>query len=218
MTEQLPWDHDAPLSRALGESSRANDALNDYWLMGSARSLRKLLGGYGQQVVDAGSTRQPPTTKWTTLSKWSHLFGWQDRVSRQKEIDDALALAAYRARHMSSAEVLARLADQARADMADFAGVRTQNDLVDLPQSALVKKITAVYRKSEATGDITGRVVIDLHDAQEALKMIGKHYGLFTDRLEIEGAMDVKGYQIVSPDDWDDDDTDNDDSPANQAG
>ena len=86
---------------------------------------------------------------------------------------------------MSEAEALALLADQARGNMADFAGVRAQSDLSDNPKAALVKNITQHYTQTtRGTGDdrraeIKARIVLGLYDAQRALELILKHHGAF---------------------------------------
>lgn len=83
------WNREAPLLRVKGESQRANDALKDYYAMGSGRSLRKLHDFYSQQASDETSMERPPTTKWTTLSKWSAMFDWVERVREQQAIQEA---------------------------------------------------------------------------------------------------------------------------------
>lgn len=50
---------------------------------------------------------------------------------------------------------------------------------------------------------------IEFYDAQAALVHVGRHHKLFTDKSEVTGKdggpIAVKGYALVSPDDWDDD-------------
>jgi hypothetical protein len=137
------FDPQAPLNRIKGESQKAHNALMDYWMMGAGRSLRKLFEEYEkqadesekqadeseQQENNAEPTKKPPTTSWWTLSDWSQKKHWQARIARQKEIDDEIALEQYRQRHMSPAEVIARLSDMGRGDMAEFADVRSPADL-----------------------------------------------------------------------------------------
>jgi len=201
------FDPEAPLNRIANESAKAHAALVDYWTMGPGRSLVSLGKLYSQRAESGGLAKKPPTLKINTLTKWSYNHHWQARIGRQKELDDAIALAAFRERHMSPGEVLARLSDQARADMAKFANVLTPADLAGMENSPLVKKVTAHYKQGK-DGKVAGRVIIELHDAQKALELLGKHHGLFTDNLNVQGSMDVKGYTTVNPDDWDDD-TDN---------
>jgi len=200
---EIVWDPANPLSRADGESQKSNSALNDYWLMGSGRSLEKLMALY---LNPTGTLlKEPPTKKINTLKTWSQKHGWQARIAIQKEIDDAIALERYRERHMSSDEVLGRLADQARADLADFAEVASAKDLKKLEQSPLVKRVVTTTRTLTNGEEIT-KTIIELHDAQKALEMLGKYHSLFTDKVDVQGSMNIKGYQVVSPDDWDDKD------------
>ena len=78
---------------------------------------------------------------------------------------------------------MARLADMGRADMADFTDVRQPEDLKEIKQSPLVKKIIVTERKS---GDATiVKTTIELHDAQAALYKLGQHHDLFKTRLDI---------------------------------
>jgi hypothetical protein len=184
------FDPEAPLSRIKGESKKAHSAFMDYFLMGAGRSLRKLLAEFSKQHENASSTKHPPTTKWTTLSKWSHIHRWQARIARQTEIDNETALEQYRQRHMSPAEVVARLSDMGRADMADFADVRTPADLEGKLNSHLVKKVTVQARKNK-DGTITAKTTIELHDAKAALDSLARHLGLF------EGAGDSEDKPLV---------------------
>lgn len=90
------WDPNDPLARMSGERTDANQALNDYALMGAGRSLAKLCDWYrGQRVgnVGAGSgggpPAQPPTTRLPTLEAWSARYDWQRRVAAWQAIEAA---------------------------------------------------------------------------------------------------------------------------------
>jgi len=85
MTEKVLFDQDSPLDRIAGESRRANDALRDYYGMGTDRTLKKLLERY------TSGTGPVLTRRFSTLKEWSTRHGWQARVDRQKAIDDRLA-------------------------------------------------------------------------------------------------------------------------------
>ncbi len=84
---------------------------------------------------------------------------------------------------MPEAEVLGRLADQARNDIGEFLefrdGLRTP--ILNLAQAQdklhLIKKI--IYGKD-------GKITIELHDSQSALVHLGRHHGSFTDKLKVE--------------------------------
>ena len=86
------YDKTEPIQKAKTESWRANSALRDYYQMGPARSLRKLLDRYVKQAANKAQTKsaeiqEPPTTKWTTMGTWSKRHSWVERVSKQDEID-----------------------------------------------------------------------------------------------------------------------------------
>lgn len=92
------WQADAPLVAVAGESRAANRALHDYARMGAGtRSLRGLLERYVQRASDAPQTggELPPTTKWGTLTAWSHRHAWGARCTRFDELQRAAELAAY---------------------------------------------------------------------------------------------------------------------------
>ena len=77
---------------------------------------------------------------------------------------------------MTADEVLSRLSGMARADISEFvtdAGAIDWDAVRD--QGYLVKKI-AHYKGKQS--------VIELHDAQTALQLVGKHLRLFVERTE----------------------------------
>ena len=188
----MSFSGDSPLSRTANETQKANTALMDYWLMGAGRSLEKLRQSY----VKSPSSNEPPSVHLRTLQKWSSRYHWQARIARQIENENAVTLERrrqtleqieeqYRQRHMSEAEALALLADQARGNMADFAGVRAQSDLADNPKAALVKNIVQHYTQTtkgtdeDSEAEIKARIALGLYDAQKALELILKHHGAF---------------------------------------
>jgi phage terminase small subunit len=108
---------------------------------------------------------------------------------------------------MSADEVLARLTGHARGSIAPFMRVSGDGefhgfDLRDDKPLHLIRKATSIKRtfKDDRTEH---SVTIELHDAQAALALLGKHHKLFTDQVEHSGSVDIKGYTHVSPDDWD---------------
>lgn len=82
----------------------------------------------------------------------------------------------FQARVMTADEVLSRLSGMARADISEFV---TDTGAIDWgavrKQGYLVKRI-AHYKGKQS--------VIELHDAQTALQLIGKHLRLFVERTE----------------------------------
>lgn len=80
------WDHEAPLTRAKGESKISWAALQDYFYMGDHRALRALWRRYTEQAL-AGN--RPPTRRLATIISWSRWHLWTERVNAQKDIDNA---------------------------------------------------------------------------------------------------------------------------------
>jgi phage terminase small subunit len=104
---------------------------------------------------------------------------------------------------MSKDEVLTRLADIARGDMADFMDITPQGwnlklvrDDAPIPQTKLIKKIkqrvTTRMAKDESGEDSeTIETEIELYSAHDALRDIGKYHALFTDRTDITSGGEV---------------------------
>lgn len=100
---------------------------------------------------------------------------------------------------MSANEVLWRLGRQARADLGDLITGSGDNLTIDIERARewgltdLLKKVTQrIQRRS--TDDETVETItftVELHDAQAALKEIGRAHKLFTDGLDVSGAIDV---------------------------
>lgn len=89
---------------------------------------------------------------------------------------------------MSKNEVLARLADQARGDMRDFANIKTAKALAQHPTGNVVKKFK---RTILTTTDLDGKAIhteekieLELYDAQAAQVQIGRYHKLFTDNFD----------------------------------
>ncbi len=101
-------------------------------------------------------------------------------------------------RAMAAQEVLARLAAQARADVSDLIDPATLTlDWKRAQESGathLIKKI----KQTIITGDEKQTEIFEfeLYDAQSALVHIGKHLGLFKERLDITSDDDKLGLTI----------------------
>jgi hypothetical protein len=65
-----------------------------------------------------------------------------------------------------------------RADLADFADVRSPADLEGKLNSHVIKKITVNARRHK-DGTVTARTTIEMHDSQAALEKLARHLGLF---------------------------------------
>lgn len=115
-------------------------------------------------------------------------------------IQEALA-AAMRDRslrcQMQADEVLLSLARIARANMQDYAewgpnGV-TLKDSASMPAAAAA----CVAEVSQSVTQAGGRISFKLHDKVKALELLGKHLGLFLDRLKVEGQVSVEVAEVV---------------------
>lgn len=100
---------------------------------------------------------------------------------------------------MSANEVLYRLAEHARASMADF--LVGNNISISRARERgklhLIKEFTTVTT-SKGDDVISERVTFKLHDAQTALIQIGRAHSLFTDRVESNTT--TNGVTIYMPD------------------
>lgn len=88
---------------------------------------------------------------------------------------------------MSSNEVLKRLSDMARADIADFVRVAQPTDLLRpryKGKTHVIKKFkkTTVHTR---TGDTIVTTELELYDSRSTLVDLGRHHKLFTDRIEV---------------------------------
>lgn len=79
-------------------------------------------------------------------------------------------------RAMSADEVIARLSDMARASIKDFAGIRNANDLTDIDNGHLIKKLERTIT-TDQLGRQREKIKIELYDAQAALKLVGENNG-----------------------------------------
>lgn len=78
----MDWkQHLTPLEQMKDESLKANNALNDYFLLGDGRSLAIL-----HQKYTKAAPKQAPTRQLRTLKEWSSKYAWQARIARQEEI------------------------------------------------------------------------------------------------------------------------------------
>lgn len=82
--ESFKWNAKEPLGRGKGEKGKPNAALNDYYMLGAGRSLRRLCALYRERHQSASEgaaeTGLPPTRRLRTLFGWSARYHWQERV------------------------------------------------------------------------------------------------------------------------------------------
>lgn len=99
---------------------------------------------------------------------------------------------------MSANEVLQRLADHGRGTLADFVSVNESGWSVDLDKAQqaeklhLLKKITRTEKTFKSKGNEETTVVtsIELHDVQNALTLLGKNLGIFSDQVKLINELD----------------------------
>lgn len=101
---------------------------------------------------------------------------------------------------MAANEVLWRLGRMARADMGDFLTGSGENISIDMDAvkaaglTDLIKKLnTRTTRTTDKDGNeiTTTTISLELHDAQAALKELGRAHKLFTDGLDVSGTLEV---------------------------
>lgn len=115
-----------------------------------------------------------------------------------------------RTKQMTADEVLTRLADQARATHEPFVRITSEGFIYfdfsnpeALKHLHLIKKVkTKRTRRVEGKGEDAEQwedewMEVELHDAQAALQLIGKHHKLFNDKVEVEHKLNVEGLQEV---------------------
>jgi phage terminase small subunit len=147
-----------------------------------------------EYLVDFNATQAAIRAGYSEKSAYS--IGWENL--RKPEIIEVI-----REKAMGAEEVLMRLSDMARGDIADLmeitpAGftfrllVGENGERIVNPQTKLIRKIkqkvTTYLAKTEAGED---REIIEteleLYDAQAALVQLGKYHKLWTDKTELTG-------------------------------
>jgi phage terminase small subunit len=141
------------------------------------------------------------------------------RLMKRTDVQAAIAERIKQAA-MEADETLARFAEQARSNVADFI-LLEEIDYLDVLGKPVIDPITKETKKikimrginwetveqrghlvKEISYDKRGNPMIKLHDGQAALIQIGKALGLFSD-VEVTVNTVMKGYVGISPDDWD---------------
>lgn len=104
---------------------------------------------------------------------------------------------------MSANEIVQRLGRHARGSLSEFIKVDDEDWSVDLQKAQksenldLLKKITRTEKtfKIKDKEETTVITTIELHDVQNALTLLGKNHGLFSDQIkitnELERALDL---------------------------
>lgn len=126
----------------------------------------------------------------------------------RQAVDDRL-----KAFQMGADEVLARIADKARASLEDFLHIQLDpkgepaDVRLDLAKAARLGKMHLL--KKITFHEMGGVKSIELWDSQAADRDLGRHHKLFIDRVDVTSlGKKVKGYVGISPDDWDEPEAD----------
>ena len=115
----------------------------------------------------------------------------EEIARRQKDLQ--------RRTEVSQDRVIRELARVAFADATDFVQVETRiinKGDIEVPLELAVHKETAELSADQRAAIASIKqgangVEIKLHDKIKALELLGRHIGLFTDKLEVKGAIDI---------------------------
>ena len=140
-------------------------------------------------ATEAYQTVYPGVNRTTAASN-----GW--RLLRTSRVAEAIQARLNQAA-MPADEVLARITDHARADIDDFLDADGAFDLTSArraKRTGLIKKFK-IKTTTRTVGEMeieSTEVEFELHDAQAALRDLGKYHKLFVDRQEVENTGKVQ--------------------------
>lgn len=100
---------------------------------------------------------------------------------------------------LTAQQVLEGLSRLAGSNMADYVGAHGQFlDVAQLTrdQAAAVQEVTIETRTQDDT--LVTRTKLKLYDKRAALTDLGRHYGLFKDKLDVEATVDWKQLVVRS--------------------
>lgn len=107
---------------------------------------------------------------------------------------------------MGADEVLMRLAQHGRADMGKWMSDDGEIDIAAMKRDKathLIHKVERTERSGETKDGGTWSHVtakVELHPAQAALGLLGKHHKLFADKVEHSGSVTMGNVTVVLPD------------------
>lgn len=110
----------------------------------------------------------------------AYSIGWENlrKPEIREEIDRQLAAAS-----MPASEVLARLTTHARFDIGELFDTNPETGALQLSLAkAKERGVTHLIKKYS---DGKSGVSVEVYDAQSALALLGKHHGLFVERVDI---------------------------------
>ena len=141
--------------------------------------------------------------------------GYSKKTARQigsenlsKPVIQAAIQAEIAERAMGPSEVLQRLGDMARGDIGELMEIRATGFELDLMAAKDANKTKLIKRVKQRVTTYNGKgpndmdrevieTEVELYDAQAALVQLGRHHGLFTDTLKLEGSLNVTNLQQV---------------------
>lgn len=121
--------------------------------------------------------------------------------------------------HMSADEALELLADVARSDMGAIMEPTTFGYNFDMKKAKEIgftkfikkvkqKTVTIMGKGLEADDTEIHTLEIELYDSQAAIRDVLKVHGKFVEKLDVTSkGKQIKGYAVVSPEDWKKDDS-----------
>ena len=153
----------------------------DEWLIDFNGKQAAIRAGYSAKTAEATAARLLRNVK------------VQAEISRrQKELQKRT--------EVSQDRVVKELARIAFSDMTDYAQVETRmiekDDGTEVSYQAVALKETAelsAEQRAALAGIKQGAngIEVKLHDKIKALELLGRHIGMFTDKLEVKGAIDI---------------------------
>ena len=155
----------------------------------------------GEYMIDMNATASALRAGYSPRSAGKIGFQLLENTRIQEGLQKAMDKRAKRT-DITADRVLAEYAKIGFADIKDFLSYNTVKTEVDFDEENNrpiygYKQIIDVKPSDEIDGTLVNEVSISrdgtfkfkLHDKKGALDMIGKHLGMFTDKLEINGSM-----------------------------
>lgn len=184
MNDHNPWE------RIDGEPHRWFRRFEAYRLMGPGRSL---VAACNQERVAAGKRESPQAPgSWRAAARdW----GWKARAESWDQHLIEEVEARWRAQIMGPTEVLARLSEQGKTNIADFVSEDPRLITKGSGENAeefFIESGTLNWEKIRENGHLIKKIsfnqygpIIEMYSAQEALGMMGKYHKLFTDKVDL---------------------------------
>lgn len=95
-------------------------------------------------------------------------------------------------KHLTKDIILARLADMSLSNIADFADIKSSQDLKEVRDIAHVIKKFKRKVTTNKDGEVFEEIELELYPADVNLERVGKHLGLFKDQIEVSGNVGMR--------------------------